>query len=386
MTTEILISLAGISLVLWVMLFFFRSGFWLADQRLGAIGELAFWPAIIAVVPARNEVETIKRAVVSLLVQDYPGELRVIVVDDNSNDGTAVAAGESDRLWKISGKPLEEGWSGKLWAVSQGIDAVNEVMPEATYILLTDADIVHDPSGLARLVYKAETEGRHLVSLMVKLRAECFWERWLIPAFVFFFQKLYPFPAVNDPKNKTAAAAGGCMLVNRGTLVDMGGVSVIRSHLIDDCALANLIKSHNPIWIGVAGRTHSLRAYNELSEIWNLVTRTAFVQLNYSVPLMTGTVLGMALIYLIPPIAVIFGLWLQIGYLTVIGGLGWGAILISYTPTLLLYRLSPIRGIALPLVAGLYGLMTIASAFIHLKGEGGYWKGRYYGNVGRANR
>tara|TARA_B100000686_G_C16766900_1_gene962457 strand:- start:1292 stop:2452 length:1161 start_codon:yes stop_codon:yes gene_type:complete len=382
---DISIGLAGLSLAIWIVLLFFRNGFWLSDQRIGEVGELEFWPAVISVIPARNEVETIGETVRSLLAQDYPGELQIIVVDDGSNDGTAAAVAESSRVHVIPGRPLVEGWSGKLWAVSQGLDAINKVMPEASYVLFTDADIYHAPGNLARLVYKAEKDDKHLVSLMVKLRLESFWELWLIPAFIFFFQKIYPFSAVNNVKNKTAAAAGGCMLVSRNCLKKMGGISEIGSHLIDDCALATLIKSNYPIWLGLSTRTRSLRSYNDLSDIWNLVARSAFVQLNYSVVSLIIAILGMVLIYLVPPVAIVSGIYLNSGYLAIFGLLGWVAMFTAYAPTLLLYQLSPLRGIALPLVAGLYSLMTISSALRYWKGEGCLWKGRYYNSVSEKN-
>jgi len=360
----------------------FRSGFWRADQRLGEAGALDAWPGVVAVVPARNEAATIADTVSSLLGQDYPGAVSVIVVDDNSDDGTAVkareAAGDGGRLMVVSGTPLEQGWTGKLWAVSQGIAAADDFAPDASYLLLTDADIVHDPGNLRRLVYKAETDGRHLVSLMVRLRAVSFWERWLIPAFVFFFQKLYPFPAVNDPAGKVAAAAGGCMLVRRDTLAEAGGIAAIRDALIDDCALARLINARGPVWLGLAARTRSLRAYDGLSEIWDMVARTAFVQLDHSALQLIGTVIGMAVIYLAPPAAMIGGAVFGDNATTALGGAAWLLMVTAYGPTLRLYGQPLAAGIALPLVAALYTLMTLSSALRHWRGRGGAWKGRHY--------
>jgi hopene-associated glycosyltransferase HpnB len=369
-------ALAAISLAAWLGLLLFRGGFWRADQRLGNAGDLAFWPPVTAVIPARDEAATIGATVQSLLQQDYDGDVRVIVVDDNSEDGTACAAGTSDRLRVIVGKPLIEGWTGKLWAVSQGVDAIED----AAYVLLTDADIVHHPGNLKRLIYKAETDACHLVSLMVKLRCESFWERWLIPAFVFFFQKLYPFPTVNKPAKKIAAAAGGCMLVRRDTLANAGGIKAIGDQLIDDCALARLIKPHGAIWLGLATRTHSLRAYQTLGEIWNMVARTAYVQLDHSLLALLGTVLGMAVIYLMPPLAVIIGVFVGDGGILAAGGLAWAVMALAYTPTLALYGFSPVRALALPVAAGLYTLMTLSSALRHRQGRGGAWKGRFYGS------
>lgn len=375
---------ALLSLVIWIYLLLFRNRFWRADQRLGEAGERAHWPEVAAVIPARNEAPTIGVTVASLLGQDYPGALTVVVVDDNSDDGTkeiAMNAGEGDaRLHVVGGRPLEAGWSGKLWAVSQGIAAAAERAPDAEYLLLTDADIAHDRGNLKRLVDKAEREGRHLVSLMVMLGAEAFWERWLIPAFVFFFQKLYPFPAVNDQKSKVAAAAGGCMLVRRATLQAAGGIAAIRGALIDDCALARLIKEKGAIWLGLATRTRSLRAYGRLSEIWDMVARTAYVQLDHSPLQLLGTVIGMALIYLAPPAALIGGAILASVPLVAIGGAAWLLMLRAYAPTLRLYRQPAWHGLVLPLTAGLYTLMTLSSAWRHWRGRGGAWKGRHYGS------
>ncbi|MBT6096162.1 MAG: glycosyltransferase [Rhodospirillaceae bacterium] len=370
---------AVLSLAVWLVLINLRSRFWLADQRLGEAAELDKWPTVTAVIPARNEAVTIGATVDSLLRQDYPGDFRVIVVDDNSDDGTAEVSrpgGIADRLSVISGRPLVAGWAGKLWAVSQGIDAVP---PQTGYVLLTDADIEHDPGNLKRLVYKAETERLHLVSLMVKLRSESFWESLLIPAFVFFFQKLYPFPAVNDPTKKIAAAAGGCMLVRRETLVQAGGIEAIHDQVIDDCAMARLIKPLGGIWLGLATRTRSLRAYESLSEIWGMVARTAFVQLNHSVWMLIGTVLGMVVIYLVPLGAVVMGLALERTDLMLVGGGGWLIMVAAYAPTLALYGQFAIRGIFLPFAATLYTLMTISSALRHWRGQGAAWKGRHYG-------
>lgn len=382
MTLTALAVATALSLAVWLGLLFMRGGFWRADQRLGNAGDLESWPSVAAVIPARDEAATIGATVSSLLDQDYAGDVRVIVVDDNSIDGTAGAAGGPDRLTVVSGAPLEPGWTGKLWAVSQGVAAVPA---DCRYLLLTDADIVHDSGNLKRLVYKAETEGRHLVSLMVKLRCESFWERWLIPAFVFFFQKLYPFPAVNDPTSKVAAAAGGCMLVRRDTLAEAGGIAAIRNELIDDCALGRLIKGRGPIWLGLATRTRSLRAYDGLTEIWDMVARTAYVQLDHSLSALAGTVLGMACLYLVPPLAVVVGGAVGDGPLMAGGVVTWLIMAAAYAPTLRLYGQSPLRGSALPLVAALYTLMTVSSAWRHWRGRGGAWKGRYYGAGGTTN-
>jgi hopene-associated glycosyltransferase HpnB len=372
----VLFGAALLSLSLWAGMVMVHRRFWRADQRLEEAGELETWPRVAAVIPARDEAATIGRTVTSLLAQDYPGELLVIVVDDNSDDGTAEAAGSNPRLRVVAGQPLAEGWTGKLWAVGQGVREAGEA---SGYLLLTDADIEHDPGNVRRLVFKAEAEGRHLVSLMVKLRCESVWERLLIPAFVFFFLKLYPFPAVNDPHSRTAAAAGGCMLVRRETLAQAGGIDAIRSEVIDDCALARLIKKRGPIWLGLATRTRSLRAYDGLAEIWDMVARTAYVQLRHSVPALAGTVVGMAVIYLVPPLAFAVGTALRDGALAAAGLLAWLVMALAYGPTLALYGRSVAWAVALPAAAGLYTLMTVSSAYRHWRGRGAAWKGRHYG-------
>jgi hopene-associated glycosyltransferase HpnB len=373
---QLLFWAALVSLALWAGMVMVHRRFWRADQRLEEARELASWPMVTAVIPARNEAATIGRTVGSLLAQDYPGELSVIVVDDNSDDGTAAAAGSDARLRVIPGAALADGWTGKLWAVSQG---VREAGTAPDYLLLTDADIEHDPGNLKRLVYKAETDGRHLVSLMVKLRCESFWERLLIPAFVFFFQKLYPFPAVNDPNSRIAAAAGGCMLVRRETLEAAGGIDAIRSAVIDDCALARLIKKRGSIWLGLATRTRSLRAYDGLVEIWDMVARTAYVQLRHSPLALVGTLAGMAVIYLVPPLAFAVGTALRQGPLASAGMIAWLLMALAYAPTLALYGRSVAWALVLPVSAGLYTLMTLSSAMRHWRGRGAGWKGRHYG-------
>ncbi len=373
---QLLFWAALVSLALWAGMVMVHRRFWRADQRLEEARELASWPMVTAVIPARNEAATIGRTVGSLLAQDYPGELSVIVVDDNSDDGTAAAAGSDARLRVIPGAALADGWTGKLWAVSQG---VREAGTAPDYLLLTDADIEHDPGNLKRLVYKAETDGRHLVSLMVKLRCESFWERLLIPAFVFFFQKLYPFPAVNDPNSRIAAAAGGCMLVRRETLEAAGGIDAIRSAVIDDCALARLIKKRGSIWLGLATRTRSLRAYDGLVEIWDMVARTAYVQLRHSPLALVGTLAGMAVIYLVPPLAFAVGTALRQGPLASAGMIAWLLMALAYAPTLALYGRFVAWALVLPVSAGLYTLMTLSSAMRHWRGRGAGWKGRHYG-------
>jgi len=375
------------ALAAWVYLAVFHGRFWRADQRLDAASPRPeSWPAVAIVIPARNEAVTIGRAVSSLLAQDYAGAVALVVVDDGSRDGTAQAArvsaqaarGHPGRLTVVTGRPLREGWTGKLWAMSQGVDAAAKLLPAARYVLLTDADIEFDPAEMSRLVAKAEAEGLDLVSLMVRLDCTGGWERLLIPAFVFLFQMLYPFPQVNDPARRIAAAAGGCMLVRRDVLARAGGLQAIRHHVIDDCALARAIKRGGPIWLGLAGGTRSLRAYRGLGGIWDMVVRTAFVQLGESLAVLAGVVAAIALVYVAPPVAAVAGIWSGDGLAALAGTAAWALMALCYRPTLGDYGGSGWRAALLPLAALFYCFMTVDSARRSMAGHGPMWKGRFY--------
>lgn len=374
--------LATISLLLWLYLSLFHGRFWHSDQILNieSVNRCPA-PSVVCVIPARDEAESIAATLRSLLDQDYPGDFSIILVDDNSTDGTVAAAraafrnnDEAKRVQVLTGAPLPAGWVGKMWAVSQGIAAAGKV----DYLLLTDADIVHAPGNLSLLVGKAEADTLGLISLMVKLRCVSAWERLLIPAFVYFFQKLYPFPRVNDPASPVAAAAGGCMLVDWETLQKAGGIKKIRDRVIDDCALAGLIKPLRPIWLGLSEDSHSSRSYEALMPIWNMVARTAYVQLKHNPLLLAGTLLGMVLLYLIPPLAVIAGLLGSNWPLALLGGGAWLIIVWTCLPTLELYRANALWAFSLPFAGILYALMTLDSARRHYAGKGGAWKGRTY--------
>ncbi|MEL0020118.1 MAG: glycosyltransferase, partial [Rickettsiales bacterium] len=259
---DIITFLAAASCLAWFWLLLFHDNFWRADQRLREnSGALAQWPEVAVVIPARNEADVIAETIGSLVVQDYPGEFRIILIDDHSEDGTGAVArplAGAERLHIIQAPPLQPGWTGKLGAMAHGTVCAAEILPDHRYLLFTDADIAHPPDALRRLVLKAETDHRDLVSLMVRLHCRSFWERLLVPAFVFFFQKLYPFPAVNDDRSKIAAAAGGVMLVRREVLQRSGGLAAIRDRLIDDCALASLIQENKGrLWLGLAEETRS---------------------------------------------------------------------------------------------------------------------------------
>lgn len=381
-----LFGLSVLSLLIWGVLLFARGGFWrtrcappIAREQTGAIET---WPAVVAVVPARNEADVIGEAVTSLLEQAYGGEFHVIVVDDHSTDGTAdcaraaaLALGKPERLTVIKAEPLPAGWSGKVWAQSQGVAAIGSRGLTADYLLLTDADIAHPADAVAQLVARAAIEQRDLVSLMVRLRCDSIWEKALIPAFVFFFAKLYPFSWVNNPRNKTAAAAGGCMLVKRSALEEAGGMESIRAALIDDCSLAAKIKhrgqGRHAIRLDVAASSRSLRPYDGPGEIWNMIARTAFTQLHYSPWLLVGTLFGMGVIYLAPPVVA-----LVLGPLGWPAWLAWGAMCCAYAPMLRYYGRSPLWAPALPLVALFYVGATFASAVRYWRGKGGQWKAR----------
>jgi hopene-associated glycosyltransferase HpnB len=379
----VLFGLSCISLLIWCVLVFARGGFWRARPAAPlASAPRDAWPAVAAVVPARNEADVIAQAVGTLLAQAYPGPFHVIVVDDHSTDGTADAARAAalalqcpERLTVLGAKPLPPGWSGKVWAQSQGIEAVRTLGLPADFLLLTDADIGHPTDAVTQLVARADAEKRDLVSLMVRLRCDSLWEKALIPAFVFFFAKLYPFSWVNNPRNKTAAAAGGCMLVRRTALEEAGGIESIRAELIDDCSLAARIKhrgeGRHPIRLDVAARSVSLRPYDNWREIWNMIARTAFTQLHYSGWLLAGTLAGMAIIYLIPPVAA-----LALGPHGLPAWLAWAAMCCAYAPMLRYYGRSPLWAPFLPLVALFYVGATFASAVRYWRGKGGQWKAR----------
>ena len=372
-------------LAIWLYLLSGRGAFWLARERDdGSTAGKGFWPAIAAIIPARDEAECVGATVASLLRQDYPGEFTVILVDDQSRDATAqvardaaAALGAGMRLNVLAGRALPSGWTGKLWAQQQGVEAAEAASPPPAYLLFTDADIVYGPDALKGLVARAQSGGYVLTSLMVKLRCVTLAERIFIPAFVFFFQMLYPFAWANDPRRATAAAAGGCMLVRREVLREAGGMAAIRSALIDDCALAKKLKASGPIWIGLTERVSSIRAYPALEDIRRMVSRTAYAQLNYSPLLLAGTVLGLTITYVAPVLLTAFAG----GTARLLGIVAWLAMALAFQPTLRFYRVSMLWGLALPAIAAIYMAFTLDSAYQHARGRGGMWKGRAQGNI-----
>jgi hopene-associated glycosyltransferase HpnB len=380
MTVNLALALAP--LAIWLYLIAAHGRFWRGLERddLGAAPAPAPWPAVTVVIPARDEADSIATSLGSLLRQDYPGPLSLILVDDQSSDGTAALAAETARgadrpLTIVRGQKLPGGWTGKVWAMQQGLARADEA--PTRYVLFTDADIVYAPRVLRELVARAQAGRLVLTSLMVKLRCESLAERALIPAFVFFFQMLYPFSWVNRPSVKTAAAAGGCMLVERQALRAAGGMEAIRGALIDDCALGKKLKTVGPIWLGLTQQVTSLRPYRSFGDIRRMVARSAYYQLGYSPLLLAAAVAGLSVTFLAPPLITVFAA--GAGHL--IGGLTWGLMAIAFQPTLRLYGLRPLWGLGLPIVAAFYLFFTLDSAYQHRRGRGGLWKGRIHANV-----
>jgi hopene-associated glycosyltransferase HpnB len=376
--------IASAALAVWLYLIGWRGAFWRASVReeQNPAPSPVSWPAVVAVVPARDEADVIGASLPSLLGQDYPGAFDVIVVDDQSRDCTAAlarqaASAAADRLTVLSGQAPPPGWGGKVWAMQQGVDSIQRRQQASRYVLFTDADIVFDRAALRQLVARAEADDLVLTSLMVKLRCESLSERLFIPAFVFFFQMLYPFAWVKRRTHKMAAAAGGCMLARFSALAAAGGLEAIRSALIDDCALARRLKAVGPIWLGLTDRVHSLRPYPQVNDIRRMVARTAYDQLNYSPLLLAGTIAGMALTYLAPPLIALVGS----GWAQALAAAAWALMILAFQPTLRFYRLSPLWALALPGVAVAYMAFTLDSAYQHRRGRGGLWKGRVHANV-----
>jgi len=368
---------AWIALAAWGWLLAFRGRFWMIEDVV-ASPEPAQWPAVVALIPARDESLVIGTAVSSLLAQNYPGALDIIVVDDQSTDGTTEVArvaarslGAEERLSVISGTAPPPEWTGKLWALSQGVAEAMRAHPESALLLLTDADIAHAPHELRRMVARLIDQRLDLASLMVRLATNNLAERAVVPAFVYFFRLLYPFGWVNDADQTVAAAAGGYMLLRREALMGIGGLATIKGALIDDCALASAIKARGGrIRLDLAADTVSLRPYG-WDTLWRMIARSAYTQLRHSPVLLAGTVIGLSLGFLAPPL-----LALHAGPGATPALLAWVLMALSYLPMLSFYRLSPLWAPLLPLVALFYLGATVDSARRHWQGRGGEWKGR----------
>lgn len=367
-------------LLVWVYLTFFRGQFWaVRKDEIFRKSSGVQLPSVAVVIPARDEAKLISTPIDSLFRQDYSGRIDVFLVDDNSSDRTAEVAyqaaqraGALDRFHPLTASPPPPQWTGKLWALSQGLCQAVGLKPD--YLLFTDADIFHATDNVDLLVAHAERDELDMASLMVKLHSHTLAERSAMPAFVFFFFMLYPPAWVASSKRKTAAAAGGCILIRPRALERIGGIEAIRGELIDDCALARRVKhSGGRIWLGVSDDTRSLREYGGWAEIEQMISRTAFTQLNYSFALLIATTLGMILTFFAPPTLILFG-----KLSAFLGLASWLLMSLCFWPTLKLYRLSVLWAPLLPLVAVFYTFATIHSALLHCKGRGGFWKGRTY--------
>jgi hopene-associated glycosyltransferase HpnB len=370
--------LAAIPLAIWIYLLLARGHFWQVREDDIYLQPLANWPRVVAVVPARNEVETIAQTVRSLAAQDYPGEFSIIIVDDHSEDGTANLArkaanesGASQRVKIHAAAPLAPGWTGKLWALNEGVQVASQ--DKSDFLWFTDADIEHAPDTLQRLVFRAEKDALDLASLMVLLQARTFPERLLIPPFLYFFLMLYPPRWIADPNASTAGAAGGCILLRRNVLAPIGGIASIRGEVIDDCALARAVKKNGGrIWMGLTRTSVSLRSYWSFSEIRNMIARTAFTQLHYSFFFMVVALAGLFVTFLLPWFSFLSGedpAWF-------LASTAICLMTVTFGVTVRFYGLSWPWALALPLAAAYYGFATCVSAVRYWLGRGGQWKGR----------
>ncbi|MDX3630675.1 glycosyltransferase [Streptomyces europaeiscabiei] len=375
--------IAAGSLAAWLWLLLGQGFFWRTDVRLPPRRDPDEWPYVSVVVPARDEAAVLPESLPSLLAQDYPGRAEVFLVDDGSSDGTGDLARELSR--RFGGLPLTvsspgeppAGWTGKLWAVRHGMELAHARGPE--FLLLTDADIAHRPDSLRALAASARTGGFDLVSQMARLRTESVWERLVVPAFVYFFAQLYPFRRIGVRGSRTAAAAGGCVLLSAEAAERARIPEAIRQAVIDDVALARAVKrSGGHIWLGLAERVDSVRPYPRLHDLWRMVSRSAYAQLLHSPLLLTGTVLGLALVYLVPPVALLAGTATGDPATALLGGLAWLLMAATYVPMLRYYGRPLWLAPLLPFTAFLYLLMTVDSAVQHYRGRGAAWKGRTY--------
>ena len=368
------VAIGAVSVAIWLVLLLARGGFWRFHDAIerDPPPDDSPAPAVAVVIPARDEAAVIGPAIRSLLESGYRGSLRIFVVDDHSSDGTAdIARTAGDRVTVVASQPLPPGWTGKLWAVAQGVDAALAGNPE--FLLLTDADIAHAPGNIARLVARARRHRLDIASVMVRLQCRTFAERLTVPAFVFFFFKLYPPAWIANPRRRVAGAAGGCILIGPEALARIGGVAAIRGELIDDCALARRVKSSGGrIWLGLSRDTSSIRRYAGFADVRGMIARTAFTQLHHSSALLAATLIGMALIYLAPPSLLLA----PDTAARILGAAAWLLMSAAYTPALRFYRQSVLLAPLLPLTAAFYSFATLESAAHYWRGSGGRWKGR----------
>ncbi|MFI5618780.1 glycosyltransferase [Streptomyces sp. NPDC051567] len=390
LTATLTACTAFASLAAWLWLTLAQGMFWRTDVRLpppaAPDGRPDRWPSVAIVVPARDEAGVLPLSLPSLLAQDYPGEAEIILVDDGSTDGTGDLALRLAR--EQPGLPLTvvrpgdpaPGWTGKLWALRHGIACARGAhAAEPEFLLLTDADIAHEPDSLRELVAAATGADLDLVSQMARLRVVSFWERLVVPAFVYFFAQLYPFRRINRPTARTAAAAGGCVLLRTGAAVRAGVPEAIRQAVIDDVSLARAVqRSGGRIWLGLAERVDSVRPYPALGDLWRMVSRSAYAQLRHQPLLLAGTVAGIVLVYLVPPAALLVGLAAGRPATAWAGALAWLLMAGTYLPMLRYYRQPAVLAALLPFTALLYLLMTVDSAVQHYRGRGAAWKGRTY--------
>lgn len=394
LSVTVLQWIALASLLAWLYLAVGHGTFWRTDQRLPRRQAPASWPSVAIVIPARDEADILPVTLPSLLTQDYPGPVRLILVDDGSTDGTPeVARALAEQAAQRGGSNVTAavtastepppGWTGKLWALRRGIECAGDV----EFLLLTDADIAHDPGSLTALVASARTQRLDMVSQMAVLRADTFWERIIVPAFVYFFAMLYPFRWSNRSTSRVAAAAGGCSLVRREALIRAGGLAEVRGAVIDDVAIARILKrSGGRTWLGLADQVHSRRPYPRLADLWKMVSRSAYAQLRHSPLLLIGTVLGLSLVFLVPVVATVVGI--AAGDLTValIGAVTWLIMTLTYVPMVRYYRQPLASALLLPGAAALYLAMTVDSARLKRAGRGAAWKGRTYDGHGTPER
>jgi len=376
---------AWIPAAIWIFLLLGRGFFWRTDVRLPSCSPPRGWPAVSVVVPARNEASLLPQTLPRLLDQDYPGRAEVILVDDGSNDDTAevarhlAEAGTRLALRVVNGTSHPPGWVGKTWALQQGTEAADGGPVKPEFLLFTDADIHHPQDSLSRLVAYAVSDDRDLVSLMARLRTATRWEKLIVPAFVYFFAQLYPFRLVARRRSRTAAAAGGCVLLRHRALARAGGLEAIAGAVIDDVALGRAVKrTGGSIWLGLTDEVTSIRPYARLMDLWDMVTRSAYTQLRHSSAAVAGAVAGLTAVYLGPLIVLIAGAASGQPEVALAGLVAWVLMTASYLPMVRAYHLAPAWALTLPLAAGTYAAMTVDSARRHRRGQGAAWKGRTY--------